>query len=339
MTHPGQVATHPVQDVVWPLSTFTLESGERLAPVRLGAAIHGRVEPLAERTLIVLPGTANDRHSAEGHIGPGLAYDTDQYCVIAVDGLGAGSSSQPADGLGSTFPAYSVRDMMRLTQECLRAHLNLTRVAAVAGASMGAFQALEWAIHAPDTLERAILLVPAASAGPVFRLVTQTALEVLRLDPRWNDGNYREPPIAGLRAAGRLYYPWTVTDDHLRNHPPDVIAREQADTMDRAASWDAWNFIRRYQASVAHDVSVPFGGDMQRALGSVRTPLMVMPSASERLLDPDSAREIAHCAPHATYQEIPSSFGHLAWRANPGSTETDFVTQAVTQFLRTHPHA
>jgi hypothetical protein len=59
-----------------------------------------------------MPGTGNLRHSTLEHVGPGRAYDTDQYCVVCTDAIGGGTSSQPADGLHERFPKYSIRDMV-----------------------------------------------------------------------------------------------------------------------------------------------------------------------------------------------------------------------------------
>lgn len=83
-----------------------------------------------------MPGTANTRHSADGYIGPGEAFDTREHFIIASDAIGAGTSSRPSGGLRGAFPRYAVRDMVhaqyRLVTECI----GLRSLKAVAGASM-----------------------------------------------------------------------------------------------------------------------------------------------------------------------------------------------------------
>jgi homoserine O-acetyltransferase len=231
------------------------------------------------------------------------------------------------------FPRYTVRDMVRAAHALVTDGLGLTRLAAAAGASMGAFQSLEWGILFPDIPASIVLLVPATASGNIMRGVVRNMIDAIKMDPAWNDGRYTAPPSRGLEAAGRLYFPWTVADAWLESLPAEVLEREIATTVQRAQAWDAWNLIRRYEASAAHDVAVPFGGDLAAALGQVRAPTLVLPSSSDRLLGVAAARAIARHVANSEYAEIPSERGHLGWRAIEGTPETAFIHQRVTAFL------
>lgn len=323
----------PGEEGVFTAREFVFESGERLECLRIGYVTHGMLSPARDNAVLVLPGTANTRHSADGYIGPGRALDTDRLFVIATDAIGAGTSSSPGDGLGGAFPRYSVRDMMNAAHRLVTEHLGLARLKAVVGASMGAFQALEWSIHRPDAAERAVLLVPAVRAGSIFKNAVRAMIDVIRLDGAWCQGAYAEQPLAGLRAAGRLYFPWTVSDAYLEALDPERLQQELQTTIDRTAAWDAWTLIRRYQASASHDVGAPFSGDIASALARVAAPVLVMPTTTDRLLGIESARQIARQVRQATYVEIPSERGHLGWRAVTGAPETTLITQQITRFL------
>ena len=315
---------------------FRFESGETLADLKVGYVTHGELNAARDNAILVAPGTANTRHSADGYIGPGKAFDTSRYFVIAVDGIGAGTSSQPQDGLFGRFPRYTVRDMVRAEHLLVTEGLGLSRLAAVAGASMGAFQALEWAIHFPAMPAAAVLLVPAVRAGNIMQSVVRAMIEVITLDPLWNDGHYQQPPLRGLEAAGRLYFPWTVADAYLEHLSAAELEHEVAGTVQRACAWDAWNLIRRYQASAAHDVAQPFGGDLRPALAQVRAPTLVLPTSSDRLLGVESARAIARLVAGAQYAEIPSERGHLGWRAIDGAPESALISARIAEFLARH---
>lgn len=318
---------------VFSIPRFEFESGEHLADLRVGYVTHGELNAARDNAILVPPGTGNTRHSADGYIGPGKAFDTRRYFVIAVDGIGAGTSSRPGDGLRGRFPRYTVRDMVRAEHALVTGGLGISRLAAVAGASMGAFQALEWAIHFPQVPARVVLLVPAARAGNIMRSIVRSMIEVIQLDPRWRAGDYAVQPRQGLEASGRLYFPWTVTDAYLEQLVPDELEQEVQTTVTRAAAWDAWDLIRRYQASAGHDVAVPFGGDLAQALGRVRAPTLVLPTTTDRLLGVESARAIARHVAAAEYIEVPSARGHLGWRAVEGAPETAFITEHVAAFL------
>ena len=331
---PEVPGSHPLafDEQTFDIGPFTFEQGGRIDSLRIGYTTHGRLNTARDNLLLVLPGTANTRHSADGYIGPGRAFDTERYFVVATDAIGAGTSSKPSDGLAGAFPRYTVRDMVRAQHAFMTAAFGVRHAAFVAGASMGAFQTLEWAIHYPDSLGGAILMVPAARTGNVMRAVVRAALEVVRLDPAWNEGRYTQQPLKGLKAAGRLYFPWTVTDAYLERLNASVLEEELQGTVSRAVQWDAWDFIRRYEASAGHDIGVPFGGDMAQALSHVTARMLILPSATDRLLPVGSARTIAGHVKHARYVEVPGERGHLGWRAVEGAPETRLITDEIRFF-------
>src|SRR5439155_6649286 len=90
----------------------------------------------------------------DGMIGPGKAFDTDRFCVVSSNLLGGcrgttgPSSIDPATGrpYGSGFPVITVADMVRVERAFLN-ELGVTKLAAVAGGSLGGMQALEWAVQ------------------------------------------------------------------------------------------------------------------------------------------------------------------------------------------------
>lgn len=322
------------RDATFEIDDFQFESGESLARLRLGYVVYGRMNAARDNVVLILPGTSNLRHSVYEYIGPGRAFDIDRYCVVSCDSIGGGLSSQPADGLRGAFPRYAIRDMVHAQHALVSRGLGLgdTPLAAVAGASMGAFQALEWAIHYPHSLHAAVLQVPAWRAGQVIRQSTRRMTEMIELDPRWQGGAYTEQPLEGLRLAGRHYYAWTVTDEYIEARGEDVEAESIA-TGERFGQWDAWSLIRRYQASSSHDVAYPFGGDLREALSRVKARLLVLPCTQDRLLGIETARQIAAGVRGARCEEIDSQRGHMAWRAVPGSAETAFVTRHIRGFL------
>lgn len=314
------------------LPHFDFESGEQLHEMKVGYVTHGELNARKDNAILLLPGATNTRHSAEGYIGPGNALDPQREFIIAVDAIGAGTSSRPGDGLGAAFPRYNIRDMVR-AQHHLVTSLGLTRLKAVVGASMGSFQALEWTIQFPNMMDKAVLMVPAACTGNVMKSVVRAMIEIIELDPDWNDGRPIRPPLRGLRAAGRIYYPWSVTDAYIERLAPQELEREITDRVERAASWNVWDLIRRYQAVCAHDVALPFDGDMGRALERIRARLLVLPTTTDRLICIQSARDIARNVQHATYVEVPTDLGHLGWRPMQGAPETTFIANHVIRFL------
>ena len=102
-------------------------------------------------------------------IGPGKAFDTEKFFVVSTNLLGGcrgttgPASTNPATGrpYGSDFPVITVADMVRAERAFLH-ELGITRLAAVAGGSLGGMQALEWAV------------LCGADVGPSFRSPART---------------------------------------------------------------------------------------------------------------------------------------------------------------------
>jgi len=314
------------------IGRFQFEAGGVLDDLVVGYVTHGELNAQRDNAVLLLPGTTNSRHSADGYIGPGNAFDPAKHFIIAFEAVGSGSSSKPSDGLGEAFPQYNIRDLVRAQAEVVAREFGLQRFA-VAGASMGAFQSLEWAIHFPQLVSRAVLLVPATQAGTVFRWVVETARQIIQLDPAWREGATMAG-LASLSASLRLYFPWTVSDTYLERVAPEDIAREVSASFERSGVWNVWDYLKRYQASASHDVAQPFGGDLAAALARVSAPTLVMPTSSDRLLSVSSARDIARHVRHAKLVVIETDRGHLGWRAVDGARESREIAAAVQQFLR-----
>lgn len=314
---------------------FRFESGATLPALHTAYATHGTLAADKSNVILLLPGTANTRHSSDGYVGPGKAFDTDRYFVIAVDAIGGGMSSQPSDGLYGAYPRYTIGDMVRAQRELLTRRFGLDGVPvhAVAGASMGSFQALEWCISFPDAVRNAVLLVPAPRSTNALKLATREMIDAIALDPAWSEGDYVEPPIRGLRMAGRLYYPWIVSDAFIDSMTPDRLEEQLRTMADRWSEWDAWSLIRRYEASSSYDAAASFDGDLALALGRVTAKLLLLPTSTDRLLSPAGAHLIASQVRDATCIEVPTPRGHLGWWPVPQSSEEAQFTTHIRRFL------
>jgi homoserine O-acetyltransferase/O-succinyltransferase len=312
---------------------FAFEDGSILPELRVAYETYGQLGAGRDNAILLLHGTSGNRHSFDAMIGPGKTFDTDKNFVITVDAIGGGDSSSPKDGLGQDFPRYTIRDMMAAQHALVTKGLELTTLRAVGGSSMGSFEALEWGIHHPEMVRSLILLVPSPKPEANFQLTVDLMTAVIALDPEWRGGRYTRNPIEGLRLAGMVYYPWTVSAPYLDRLPAKQLGTEIEDTAHAFASWDANSLVLRYAASRAHDVSAPFGGDLSVALAQITALTLVLPSASDRLLGVDGARRIRDGVKQASYAEIPSDLGHRAARPAPGTPEGDFIDRQIRALL------
>ena len=312
---------------------FEFENGSVMPELRIAYATQGHLDPGRGNAILLVHGTSGDRHVFDPVIGPSKTFDTDKFFVITVDAIGGGESSSPKDGLGQDFPRYTIRDMMAAQYALVTRGLELSTLRAVGGSSMGSFVSLEWCIHHPEMVRSLILLVPSPKADAKFQLTVDLMTAVIALDPQWEGGRYTHNPVEGLRLAGMLLYPWTVSAAYLDRLPAAQLTKELETTARSFGGWDANSLVFRYAASRAHDVAAPFGGDMAMALSQIAAPTLILPSASDRLLSLEGARRIRDGVKHASYAEIPSDLGHRAGRTAPDTTEGRFIDGQIRAFL------
>jgi homoserine O-acetyltransferase len=284
-----------------------------------------------------MPGARGGRDAFGALIGPGKTFDTGRYFVIAADALGGGGTSSPADGAGQGFPHYTIRDMMEAENALIVDGLKLSRLHAIVGRSMGAFIALEWAIHHPAIMQRVVLMAPSPKAEANFQLVIDLIDSAVALDSAWRGGHYERNPTHGLRQAGMLYYPWAVSAPYLERISARRLGEELTATAQSFAAWDANSLVFRYAACREHDVSAPFAGDLSAALAQIGAPVLILASTSDRLLGIDGARRIRDGVLRATYVEIPSDIGHRAASPTSGTEEAAVIDRAVRDFLAAPP--
>src|SRR5438477_2550542 len=136
-------------------------------------------------------------------IGPGKAIDTNKFYVISSDTLvnlnvnapnvvtTGPASINPDTGkpYGMSFPVVSIKDFVNV-QKALVESLGVRKLKAVVGASMGGFQAYEWAASHPEMVERIIPIV--ATPAPDLYLIAWLSVwgQPVVLDPKWNGGDY-----------------------------------------------------------------------------------------------------------------------------------------------------
>ena len=312
---------------------FQFESGSVMSDLHIAYETQGTLSPARDNAILLIPGAIGDRHAFDPMIGPGKTFDTDKYFVIAVDPLGGGDSSSPAEGMGQEFPRYTIRDMMEVQQALVTQGLGLQRLRAAVGMSMGSFIALEWGIHHPQSSGGLVLLAPSPKAGAAFQVTIDLISATIALDPEWQGGRYAHNPVEGLRHAGMMFYPWVVSAPYIDRISSRQVSQELEATARAFSEWDANSLVLRYGAYRAHDIAAVYRGDMAAALARVSAPTLVIASDSDRLIGRDGARRISEGIRRSNYAEIASDLGHRALRAPPGTAAGDYIDQQIRGFL------
>ena len=317
------------------LFDFAFEDGTVMPELRIAYDTQGTLSPARDNAIVLLHDALGDRHEFDALIGPGALFDTNRYFVISADAIGGGESASPADGGGGQdFPRYTIRDMAAAEHGLVTRIFGLDHVRAIVGRSMGAFIGLEWAVQHPDMAAALVLLGPSPRSDANYQTVIDVMVSAVTLDADWNGGRYERNPVEGLRHAGMAYYPWSVTADYLGRVPATQIAQESEAAAKRFAGWDANSLVWRYAACRGHDVGRSADGSVGAALAGVTQPVLLMPSASDRLMSLSGAKWLRTALPHTVYAEIPGDLGHSALAAPPGSNEAAFIDRTIRGFLK-----
>ena len=248
---------------------FTFASGETLPALTLHYRTLGTprrdASGVVRNAVMILHGTGGTgagflSQTFGGELfGAGQLLDATRYFIILPDGIGHGKSSKPSDGLHARFPKYTYDDMVRAQHEMLVAGLKVTHLRLVMGTSMGAMHCWVWGEMYPDFVDG---LVPLASAPTQIagrnRVMRKMIVDSITRDPGWKNGDYTEPPRAGLTGAINLLM--MMTSSPLQWHKSGPT-REAADKWyedqirSRVAATDANDMLYQFNASRDYDPS------------------------------------------------------------------------------------
>ncbi len=215
-----------------------LESGARLAPVQIAYETYGSLDAGRSNTVFVCHALTGDAHAAGHHgdesrrgwwdsmIGPGRPLDTDRFFIVCANLLGGCSGStgpssvDPHTGraYGMRFPLLTVRDLVAAHRALLR-HLNIERVHAAIGGSLGGMQALQWSLDHPGEVERAILICSSARLSAQNIALTAVTRSAILSDPDFQGGDYLDGPRRpnrGLSVARRLGHITYLSEESMK---------------------------------------------------------------------------------------------------------------------------
>jgi homoserine O-acetyltransferase len=330
-----------------------LDCGRELHPVRVAYETYGSLSPQRDNVILVCHALSGDAHAAgfaktpgaastrdgfaaddrdgaagkalgwwDGMIGPGKAFDTSRYFVVATNLLGGcrgttgPSSPDPATGApyGTGFPVITVADMVRTERAFLDA-LGIERLAAVAGGSLGGMQAFEWAILYPDQVDAVVAIASTHALHPQGMAWNAIAREAIMRDPDWQGGHYYgtgRAPEAGLgvaRMVGHVTYlsgealdtkfgrrlqdsddlRYTLTEPEFQ---VESYLRHQASSFVRR--FDANTYLYTSRALTYFDLARQHGhGSLTQALKGVAARTLLIAFSSDWLYPPSGSEEIA----------------------------------------------
>jgi homoserine O-acetyltransferase len=315
------------------IPNFKTESGATLPEARIVYGTYGHLSAAKDNVVLLPSHYMANHHGYEWLIGPERALDTSRLFLVATELFGNGQSSSPSNTPepfhGPRFPVTTIRDNVEAVHRLLVEELKIAHVRAIIGFSMGAQQAFQWAISYPQFAGRIVATSGTAKTYPhgIVRLEGQIA--ALTGDVAFKGGNYKTPPKKGLEAFGMVWAAWLYSQEWWRRelwktNTPDGTFEQAMNAFRTRFHADANDYILQARTWERHDVGTTpgFNGDVERALRSIKVPLLYMPSETDLYFPIGDARYEAAFIPKVTLAPIPSLWGHTAGAAsNPADAK------------------
>ena len=327
------------------LGPLTLQRGITLPAAHLVYKTYGTLAP--DRSNAILYPTSYGAHHSdiEWLIGPGRVLDPSRHFIVIANQFGNGLSSSPSNlaepfGLGRN-PVFTHWDNVHAQERLLRERFGIERLALVYGWSMGGQQALHWGAIFPDRVRAICAVCTSARTSPHNKVFLEGIRATLTADGAWRDGRFVERPVKALRAFGRVYAGWAMSQAFYR----DALWR----TMGFASLEDylvrAWegNFLRRdagdllsmidtwYQSDISDNAI--YSGNLSRALGAITARSIIMPSTTDLYFTVADSEIETRQMPNAELRPIESIWGHRAGNPTHWPADENVLRRAVQELL------
>ena len=330
---------------LFPLKDFRLQCGVTLPEAHLAFKTYGTLNQ--DRSNVILyPTSYGAQHTdIEWLVGPDQILDSSKYFIVIPNMFGNGLSTSPSNlerlPNGACSPLFTHVDNVTAQRRMLEERFGIRRLALAYGWSMGAQQALHWGALFPDSVDRIAAVCSSAKTSPHNRVFLKGLRATLTVDAAWVGDHFVERPERALRAFGRIYAGWALSQAFYREHLylklgysslEDFLVRDWEASFLRRDAANLLSMIETWRCSDISDNST-YHGDLSAALAAIKAKTLIMPSQTDLYFTPEDSLIEARQMPNARYLPIPSIWGHRA--GNPAKNPDDqlFLKIAIAELL------
>jgi homoserine O-acetyltransferase len=327
------------------LRDFRLQTGTTLPEARLAYQTYGTLN--ADKSNAILYPTSYGAHHSDIDwlVGPNRILDSSRYFIVIPNMFGNGLSTSPSnlpEPLGTSgYPVFTHVDNVLAQRRLLQEVFGIDRLALAYGWSMGGQQALHWGALFPECVERIAAVCCSAKTSPHNIVFLEGLRATLTADPAWTGDQFIAKPERGLRAFGRVYAGWALSQAFYREHLYLILGFTSLEDF-LIRDWEA-GFLRRDAANLLSmldtwqrsDISDNdrYHGDLPAALGAIRARTLIMPGKTDLYFTAEDSRREAELIPHAEFRPIPSIWGHRAGNPAKHPEDQEFLKTAIADLL------
>lgn len=311
------------------LGDFKLVSGENIYDCKIGYRTFGTLNEEKSNAILNptwFAGTSEHLGNLIG-TGPNKLLDSSKYFIIAVDAIGNGISTSSSNSLkqhDKNFPQFTIRDIVNSQYELVSKFLNIDRLFAVVGGSMGSMQALEWIVAYPDFVEKCVAYVPTPWASSYDQLLWHTRLHLI--ESSLKAGVPEKDIMQTINMLTQLVA--RTPDWYVKNNSQEKFLKILK-SFDREPSkiFTSIDYAYQLQSMIGHDISKSVNGKRDKLKEHIKAKVFLIISLRDHILHPQPAFEFAELI-GAEKLVFDSECGHLAVNC-----EMERCSKAIAEFL------
>ncbi len=340
--------TDPLPEAkTYEIEGFALQSGEVLEKAVLAYRTYGTLN--ADKSNAIIYPTSYGVVDADVAwlIGPDGILDPTRYFIIALNMFGNGASSSPSnlprDAQTGKFPRFTHVDNVTAQHRLITGHFGIERLALAYGWSMGAQQSLHWGALFPDSVARIFAICGTAKTSVHNCVFLESLRATLTTDPAWDGSQFTSHPERGLRAFGRVYAGWALSQSFYRDRVheslgyPDVSAFLEQTWDKTFLHRDPHNLLSLLDTWQDCDISANdrFNGDLAAALGAITARTVHMASSTDLYFRARDIRAEAGLMPNGRYGELRTVWGHRGGNPQQSPADATVLRSEVRTLLDT----
>jgi homoserine O-acetyltransferase/O-succinyltransferase len=344
---------------------FHFELGGRIEQLSLAFELYGEMNSDKSNVILIHHALSTGSHVAshklnrlagwwEQLVGKGKAIDTEKYCVICINNIGGCYGSIGPSSVNvetnkpylNTFPIFKFTDIVR-SQKMLLDYLDIKKLYAVIGSSVGGMSSLQMNYDYPDITKKLLLISSCHKAYPANIANRHIQREVIQLDYSYKNGAYHISPQHGLKAARKLgFYTYRSPAEFNKRFEKKKISLEQVEMnshlseVENYLEYNASKFVKNFdtnsymyftKAMDLYDISS--GESWKENLKKITTEHIKVISVETDLLFPPFQQQktyeiLKDIGLNVDYYEYSSIHGHDSFLI-----DNDIMTKQLTNFL------
>lgn len=330
---------------IFELRDFRLQTGVTMPRAVLAYKTYGDLNSSKSNAILYPTSYAATHADVEWLIGPDRILDPTRYFIVIANQFGNGMSSSPSNlaepfGPGK-FPTFTHVDNVTAQRRMLEEVFGVKRLALAYGWSMGGQQALHWGALFPDQVERIAALCTAAKTSVHNQVFLEGIRSALTTDPAWVGDRFLSKPERGLRAMGRVYAGWALSQAFYREKSflsvgysslEDYLVRDWEASFLRRDAHNLLSMMETWRRSDISDNDV-YKGDLRKALAAIRARTLIMPGSHDLYFTAEDSQAEAEHIPNCRFHPIPSIWGHRAGNPIKNPKDEQFIKTAISELL------